>query len=63
MLISLKHVCQEFKIDPYSLRLKLRKELPHRKNQRWSWSADDKQLIEVKRIAKEISDARTPRTK
>ncbi|RMH22107.1 MAG: hypothetical protein D6698_01740 [Gammaproteobacteria bacterium] len=54
-MITLKHLCREFNLDPYPLRQKLRKALKHKRNQRWQWSEDDPQLAEARKIAKALS--------
>ena len=50
-MITLKHLCQEFKLDPYPLRQKLRKTLKHKGNQRWQWQKEDPQLAKAREIA------------
>ena len=69
-LITLKHLCREFDVDPYPLRQKLRKGLEHKRNQRWQWPDDDPQLAEAREIAKQLSiqtmeraDAKTSKPK
>ena len=52
--ITLKHICREFDLDAYPLRQKLRKSLPHKRNQRWKWKPDDPQLTEVRDIARSM---------
>lgn len=38
MTVNIKNLCQEFKIDAYPLRKKLRERLPERdKGQHWKW--------------------------
>ncbi len=54
-MITLKHLCREYNLDPYSLRQKLRKALEHKRNQRWQWPEDDPQLVEARKIAKSLS--------
>ena len=56
-MITLKHICREFDLEPYPLRQKLRQKLTHRKNQRWKWLPEDPQLTEVRNIAREMRDA------
>lgn len=55
-MITLKHLAQEFQLDPYKLRQVLRQHLPHKPNQRWQWKPTDPQLQKAKDIAKELSD-------
>ena len=54
-MITLKHLCREFDLDPYPLSQKLRKQLEHKRNQRWQWQPDDPQLAEARKIAKNLS--------
>lgn len=61
-MITLKHLCREFNLDPYPLRQKLRKTLKHKRNQRWQWNDDDPQLSEAREVAKELA-AQTPNDK
>ena len=56
-MVTLKHICQQYRLDPYPLRQLLRKRLPHSKNQRWRWHEDDPILKQVHQIAKELSNA------
>jgi hypothetical protein len=62
-MITLKHLCQEYGIDPYPLRKKLRAHFKHQSNQRWKWQDDDPTLLEAKKIAKEMANAKAPRAK
>jgi hypothetical protein len=54
--ITLKHICREFDLDPYLLRQVLRKNLPHRRNQRWKWSPDDPQLKQARALAAQMKE-------
>lgn len=51
-LVLLKHLAQEYEVDPYLLRRKLRLLLGSPKNKRWKWSADDPQLTQIKALLK-----------
>lgn len=55
-MITLKHLCQEYGLDPYPLRQQLRKSLKHKRNQRWQWQPEDPQLAEAHKIAKHLSE-------
>lgn len=56
-LITLKHLCREFDLDPYTLRQYLRKHLTsHTKHRRWKWQPDDPELKTAKALAKELSN-------
>lgn len=55
-MITLKHIAQEFELDPYKLRKKLRLNLKHSSNQRWKWDPKDPELAEAKKIAKLMKD-------
>lgn len=56
MEITLKHLCQEYGLDPYALRQVLRKKMPHRNNQRWRWSEDDPDLKTARQLAMQMKD-------
>lgn len=56
MEITLKHLCREYDLDPYPLRQVLRKNMPHRKNQRWRWSEDDPDLKVARRLAAQMKE-------
>jgi len=56
-MITLKHLCQEFELDPYPLRQKLRKALKHKGNQRWQWQEKDPQLAKAREIALSMQTA------
>jgi hypothetical protein len=53
-MITLKHICREFDIDPYPLRQKLRANIPKRKHQRWRWQPDDPELKKVRELAAQM---------
>lgn len=55
-MITLKHICREFDLDPYPLRQKLRKHLKHHRNQRWKWNPDDPQLKAVRELAAQMKE-------
>lgn len=56
-MITLKHLCREFDLDPYTLRQHLRKNMPsHSKHRRWKWQPDDPELATAKTLAKELSN-------
>ena len=55
-MITLKHLCQEYGLDPYPLRQQLRKGLKHKRNQRWQWQPEDPQLAKARKIAKQLSE-------
>ena len=55
-MVTLKHICREFDLDPYPLRQKLRKHLEHKRNQRWKWKPDDPQLTEVRQLAAQMKE-------
>lgn len=57
-MITLKHLCREYDLDPYPLRQALRKQLTHRRNQRWQWQDDDPQLKEARDVAQTLKDKR-----
>lgn len=53
-MITLKHICREFDLDPYPLRQKLRAAIPKRKHKRWTWEDDDPELKEVRKVAAQM---------
>lgn len=69
-MITLKHLCREYDLDPYPLRQKLRKGMKHKRNQRWQWPDPSPELDEARQIAKQLSiqtmeraDAKTSKPK
>jgi hypothetical protein len=55
--ITLKHLCREFDLDPYTLRQYLRKNLTsHTKHRRWKWQPDDPELTTAKKLAQQLKD-------
>ncbi len=56
-LITLKHICREFDLEPYPLRQYLRKHMTtHKRNQRWKWEPKSEQLTEARLLAKQLKD-------
>lgn len=53
-MITLKHLAQEFELDPYKLRQELRKNLKHKHNQRWQWEPKNPQLAQARKIAERL---------
>lgn len=57
-MITLKHICREYKVDPYPMRQRLRKLFKGRRmNQRWKWDDNDPILTDIRKVAKELRDA------
>jgi len=57
MSITLKHLCREFDLDPYTLRQYLRKNMPaHIKHRRWKWQQDEAELTIAKSLAQQLKE-------
>lgn len=56
-MVTLKHLCREFNLDPYPLRQYLRRHMKdHDKHQRWRWPDNDPQLERARELAKQLSE-------
>lgn len=62
-MVTLKHICREFDLDPYTLRQFLRKHTTKQKHQRWKWEENDPALPNIRKLAKELKDAQASRAK
>lgn len=56
-IVTIKHLCREFDLDPYPLRQYLREHMTtHQKHQRWQWPAQSKDLRRAKELAKQLKE-------
>lgn len=57
--ITLKHICRDFELDPYKLRMALRRaNFPKHKSRHWRWDSEqDPQYLAVRQFAQENKES------